>query len=107
MKTCAARRVVGGPQAAVMRCNDGTADGQSHTGPVNLRGKKRIEDLVRLLRGQPYARIADGDDKLLVFRSPSEESAYSPANAAGNVIGASLKADVGRRSPDDLVCEHQ
>ncbi len=65
MKTCAARRVVGGPQAAVMRCNDGTADGQSQTGPVNLRGKKRIEDLVRLLRGQPYAGIADGDHKLL------------------------------------------
>src|SRR3979411_3545445 len=53
-----------------MRCNDGTADGQSHTGPENLRGKKRIEDLVRLLRGQPYAGIADGDHKLLVFRSP-------------------------------------
>src|ERR1700716_3696845 len=53
-----------------MRCKDGTADGQSHTGSVNLRGKKRIEDLVRLLRGQPYAGIADGDHKLLVFRSP-------------------------------------
>jgi len=53
-----------------MRCNDGTTDGQSHTGPVSLRGKKRIEDLVRLLRGQPYAGIADGDHKLLVFRSP-------------------------------------
>src|SRR5258708_5485452 len=70
VKTCAARRVVGGPQAAVMRCNDGTTDGQSHTGPVSLRGKKRIEDLVRLLRGQPYAGVADGDHKLLVFRSP-------------------------------------
>src|SRR5713101_2015242 len=53
-----------------MRCNDGTADGQSQTGSVNLRGKKRIEDLVRLLRGQPDAGIADGDHKLLVFRSP-------------------------------------
>src|SRR3981189_2187516 len=51
VKTCAARRVVGGPQAAVMRCNDGTADRQSQTGPVNLRGEKRIENLVRLLRG--------------------------------------------------------
>src|SRR5258708_28876374 len=53
-----------------MRCNDGTADGQSHTGPVDLRGKKRIEDLVRLLRWKPYAGIADADHKLLVFRSP-------------------------------------
>src|SRR6267142_1042754 len=34
-------------------------------------------------------------------------TADSPANAAGNVVGASLKVDVGRRSPDDLVCEHQ
>src|SRR5882757_10590442 len=31
----------------------------------------------------------------------------APASAAGNVVGALLKADVGRRSPDDLVCEHQ
>src|SRR3979411_412313 len=53
-----------------MRCNDRAADGQSHTSPVNLRGKKRIEDLLPLLRGQPYTGIADGDHKLLVFRSP-------------------------------------
>ena len=52
-----------------MRRNNGTADGQSHTGPVNLRGKKRIEDLVRLLRGQPHAAIADGHHKVFVFRS--------------------------------------
>src|SRR5467141_3219616 len=57
-----------------MRCNDGTADGQSQTGSVNLRGKKRIEDLVRLLRGQPYAGVADGDHKLLVLRSPRLDS---------------------------------
>src|SRR5438309_9008096 len=69
VKTCAARRVVGGPQAAVMRCNDGTADRQSHTSAVNLRGKKRIEDLVRLLRRQPHPGIADRHHKLLVFRS--------------------------------------
>src|ERR1700704_676375 len=34
-------------------------------------------------------------------------STDSPANAAGNVIGAPPKANVGRRSPDDLVREHQ
>src|SRR3984893_18542964 len=70
VKTCAARRVVGGPQAAVMRCNDGTADGPSHTGPVNLRGIKRIDDLVPLLRGEPYPGMASGDHKVCVFRSP-------------------------------------
>jgi hypothetical protein len=37
--------------------------------PVNLRGKKGIEDLVRPLRGQLCAGIAYGDHKLLVFRS--------------------------------------
>src|SRR3979490_309517 len=53
-----------------MRFDDGAADGQPHTGPMNLRGEERIEDLVRLLRGQPYAGIADRYHKLLVFRSP-------------------------------------
>src|SRR5712691_1320597 len=52
-----------------MRFNDGAADGQSHAGPMKLRGKERIEDLVRLLRGKPYAGIADGHHKSLVFRS--------------------------------------
>ena len=40
-------------------------------------------------------------------RSTGDESVDSIANAADNVVGASLKADVGRRSPDDLVREHQ
>ncbi len=35
---------------------------------MRFGSKKRIEDLVRLLRGQPYASIANGDQKLLVFR---------------------------------------
>jgi hypothetical protein len=52
-----------------MRFNDGAADGQSHTDPMRLCGKERIEDLVRLLRGQTYAGIADAHHKLPVFRS--------------------------------------
>ncbi len=40
-------------------------------------------------------------------RPTGDESADSPANAADNVIGASLKADVGCRFPDDLVRENQ
>src|SRR2546425_6675172 len=39
VKTCAARRVVGSPQAAAMRFNDGAADRQSHTGAMRLRRK--------------------------------------------------------------------
>ena len=34
-------------------------------------------------------------------RLTGDESAVSPGNAADDVIGASLKADVGRPSPDD------
>src|SRR6202045_775579 len=68
VKTCAARRVVGSPQAAAMRFNDGAADGQSHTDPMKLRGKEGIEDLVRLY-WQPHAGIADGHHKLPLFRS--------------------------------------
>src|ERR1700682_705072 len=67
VKTCAARRVVGSPQAAAMRFNDGAADRQSHTRPMKLRAHEGIEDLVRLLRRQPDAGIADGHHKMLVF----------------------------------------
>src|SRR5713101_9675981 len=52
-----------------MRFNDRAADGQTHSGPLRLRRKERLEYLVRLLRGKPYAGIADGHLKLLVFRS--------------------------------------
>src|SRR6266849_81137 len=43
IETCAPRRVVGSPQVAAVRFNDGAADGQSHTGSMKLRGKERIE----------------------------------------------------------------
>src|SRR6266478_10046807 len=69
VKTRAARRVVRGPQAAVVRFNDGAADGQSHTGSMKLRRKECIEDLVRLLQGQPHAGIADAHRELPVFDS--------------------------------------
>src|ERR1700745_3353479 len=52
-----------------MRFNDGAADRKSHTGPMELRGKERIKDLVRLLRRQAYAGIADRHHELLILRS--------------------------------------
>src|SRR6202521_1879134 len=70
MKTCPARRVVGSPKATAMRFNDGAADPKSHTGAVSLGGKEGIEDLVRLLRGQPSAGIADRHHDLLAVRTP-------------------------------------
>src|SRR6266853_1282977 len=67
IKTRATRRVGGRPQAAVMRFNDRSADGESHAGPVKLGGKERIKDMLRLLRGQPHSRITDGHNKVPVF----------------------------------------
>jgi len=69
MKACPAWGVVGGPQAAAMRFNYGTADPQSHTGAVRFGGEERIEDLIRLPGWQPNTRIADGHQKVLVFGS--------------------------------------
>src|SRR6266404_9067249 len=69
MKTGSARRVVGSPQTAAMRLNDGPADGESHTRAVRLGGKERLENLVPLLRGQTHSAISDGHQNLLVFRS--------------------------------------
>src|SRR5258708_39178464 len=65
-KTCAAGRVVAGPQAAAMRFHDGAADPKSHTGPVRLSGEERIEDLVRLLRRKSHASVPDRNLNLLV-----------------------------------------
>ncbi len=50
MKCCAAFRVRCSPQAAAVRFDDGAADGESHTGPSNLGGKERVENLVLLVR---------------------------------------------------------
>src|SRR5438552_15751172 len=69
VEACAARRVVGSPQAATMRFNDGAADPKSHAGPMRFRGKERIKDLVRLLRRQAYAGIADPHHGLLTPRA--------------------------------------
>src|SRR5882762_4988575 len=65
-KTCAARRVLGCPQAAAMRLDNGSADAKAHTGSVKFGGKECVEDLVPLLRGQPDSGIADGHQHLLV-----------------------------------------
>jgi hypothetical protein len=50
-----------------MGFDDGSADAKPHAGTVSLGGKKCIEYLVCLLRGNPYAGIADGYLNLLVF----------------------------------------
>src|SRR5258708_30818196 len=69
VKTCAARRVVGSPQAAAMRFNDGSADPKPHAGALLFGRKEGLKDLLPLLPGQPHARFADPDHKVPVFRS--------------------------------------
>src|SRR5258707_462405 len=66
-KTCAARGVVGSPQAATMRFDDGAANAKPHAGPVGLGSKEGIEDLFLLLWGQPHAAVRDGHHNFLVF----------------------------------------
>ena len=58
-------------------------------------------DEIRIVCSGNHHRDRPNSDQ----RPTGDETADSPANAAGNFIGASLRADVGRRSPDDLVCE--
>src|SRR5882724_6956667 len=61
------RSVVRSPQATAMRFNDRAADRQSHAGPMKLGSKERIEDLIRLLRGQPHSDIANGDQQFTLL----------------------------------------
>jgi hypothetical protein len=61
LKSCTAFGGVGDPQAAAMRLNDRPTDGQPHTSSVILCGKKCLEDLVCLLRGQSNTVITDRD----------------------------------------------
>src|SRR6267378_6362827 len=57
VKTRATGRVAPRPQATTVRFHDRAADGQPHAGPVRLRGKERVEDLICLLRGQADAGV--------------------------------------------------
>ena len=66
-KPCSARSAVSSPQAAAMRFDNGSADGQPQTSTVNLGGEESIEYLVRLLRGQSQAGIADGHQNKVIF----------------------------------------
>src|ERR1700680_4895773 len=66
LKSCTPPGGAGGPQAAAIRLNDRPTDGQPHTSPIILGRKKCPEDLVRLLRGQSHAGIADRDQHLSI-----------------------------------------
>src|SRR5260370_25867749 len=68
-KGCAARAIGRRPQSAAMRLDNGPADRQSHARALRLGGKECIKDLVRLVCGQPRARIAHGDQQLTIFCS--------------------------------------
>src|SRR5467141_2814898 len=57
-----------GPQPAVMRLHNGTADGQSHAAALRLGGKERRNDLVHLLHWQPHPRVTDRELELIVLQ---------------------------------------
>src|SRR5713101_2911941 len=66
LKRCTAPGSAGGPQAAAMRLDDRTADGQPHTSPVIFGRKECIEDLFRLFRGKSHTGITDRDQQLSI-----------------------------------------
>src|SRR6267378_5096898 len=66
LKRCTAPGSAGGQQAAAMRLDDRTADGQPHTSPVIFGRKECIEDLFRLLRGKSHTGISDRDQQLSI-----------------------------------------
>src|SRR6266851_4930792 len=70
VKAGATRGVFASPQAAAMRFNNGTADGESHTSAMKLGGKEGFEDLVGLLlRRKSDTGVADRHRKVLVLRA--------------------------------------
>src|ERR1700745_619841 len=48
MKCCSSSIVGGRPQAATVRLNNGTADGQPHNAALRLGGKERQKALIQL-----------------------------------------------------------
>src|SRR5580700_5039615 len=66
LKRCTAPGSARGRQAAAVRLDDRTADGQPHTSPVFFGRKECIEDLSRLLRGKSHTGITDRDQQLSV-----------------------------------------
>ena len=59
LKRCATRGVGGGPQAAAMRLNDRSTDGQAHAGSIILGREECLEDLVCLLRRESTTGVTD------------------------------------------------
>src|SRR5208337_3365862 len=49
------------PQATTMRFHNRTADRQAHAGTLRLSGEKCVEDLIRVLRREPYPSVTNGD----------------------------------------------
>lgn len=69
VKACAARRIVGGPQAPAMFFNYGAADREAYADRITLRGKERFEDLVHLQRRQSRPGIAHRHLDVVIFCS--------------------------------------
>src|ERR1700735_4129485 len=63
MKSRTPLRIRGGPQAAAVCFNDGTADRQAHASSLRLRGIESTEQPVRVFAGKTNAGISNGDEQ--------------------------------------------
>jgi len=68
MKSRARSGIGCGPEAAAMRLDDGTTNGQAHPDAIRLRRIKCIEHLVRL-GAQADARITHRDQQVSTIRA--------------------------------------
>src|SRR6266852_3915594 len=70
MKCCSSSIVGGRPQAAAMRLDNRTTDGQSHAAALRLGRIKRRKDLfcLLLLLWQTHARVTDRELELTVLQ---------------------------------------
>src|ERR1700735_4429277 len=80
MKSRTPLRIRGGPQAAAVCFNDGTADRQAHASSLRLRGIESTEQPVRVFAGKTNAGIGNGDEQEPLFSALRPDS-----NLAGAV----------------------
>src|SRR5258707_904736 len=72
--------MVGSPQAATMRFNDGAADAKAHAGSVGLGAEESIEVLFRAVWGCPHT--ARNRSSMLSSAPSPTEPAWAFASAA-------------------------
>jgi hypothetical protein len=78
MERCTLTGSTARPQAATVRLDDRAANGQAHAGAVRFSRKESIKDLIRSLRWEAHAGIADRDQYLTIIDLGLMVSSLSP-----------------------------